>query len=95
MLREVYNRKLDEAIDRAVANNPRIKFIKAMQMHMLRRSPAMDRRRAWAAAVAALRNFLEDERCEFGDQRFDWTRSGAATLIEEYEMSHWEAADAS
>jgi len=83
---------LDTAIDRALADNPRIQFIKAMQMQMLGCNPNMDRREAWSAAVEALKAFCEDEVCEFGDPRFDWSRDGAVTMIHEYEIHHWEGA---
>jgi len=93
VVRQTIDRKMVDAVDRAVRNNPRVKFIKVMQMQMLGCDPKMDPREAWDAAVEALRNFCEDEGCKFGDPRFDWSRDGAVTLIHEYEIHHWESAE--
>lgn len=90
-VRETIDAKMDEAIDRAIRNNPRIQFVKAMQMQMLGCDPQMDPREAWDAAVSALKAFCEDEGCEFGDARFDWSRDGAVTVIHEYEIHYWES----
>lgn len=81
---------IDAAIDRALADNPRIQFIKTMQMQMLACDPDMDKREAWNVAVNTLRAFLEEEETKFGDPAFDWTRSGAVEMIHEYEIHHWE-----
>lgn len=91
-VQETIDQKLTEAINDAVDNNPRIKFVKAMQMQMLGCDPKMDPREAWNAAVEALKLFCEEEGCKFGDPRFDWTRAGAVDLIHEYEIHHWESA---
>jgi hypothetical protein len=91
-VKETIGQKITEAVDRAIESNPRIQFIKTMQMQMLSCDPKMDPREAWRAAVEALKSFCEDERCEFGDPRFDWSRDGAVTVIHEYEIHHWEPA---
>lgn len=85
-----FERHIEAAVDRALTNNPRIQFVKTMQLEMLACDPKMDPRKAWYAAAAALRNFLEDERCEFGDPRFDWSIDAAVTVIREYEIHYWE-----
>lgn len=88
--------KFDDLMSRAIMDalrkNPRIKFVKTMQMQMLGCDPKMDPREAWDAAVEALRNFLADEEISFGDPRYDWSRGGAVTIIHEYEIHHWETA---
>lgn len=89
---ESIDRHIEEAIDRAIRNNPFIQFVKTMQMQMLGCDPTMDPKEAWNAAIEALRNFCADEGCKFGDPRFDWSRDGAVTLIHEYEIHHWESA---
>lgn len=89
---EVLPRHIDDAVDRAITNSPKIQFVKAMQMQMLGCDPKMGVREAWDVAVEALRNFLADEEIEFGDPRYDWSRDGAVTLIHEYEIHHWETA---
>ena len=83
-------RHIEAAVDRALTNSPRIQFVKTMQLEMLACDPKMDPRKAWYAAAAALRSYLEDEGCEFGDPRFDWTRDGAVAVIHEYEIHYWE-----
>jgi hypothetical protein len=91
-VRETIDRQVDAAVDRIVRNHPRFQFVKTMQLQMLGCDPQMNSRKAWNAAVEALNCFLADEDCEFGDPRFDWTRSGAVDLIHAYEIHHWEAA---
>lgn len=89
-VREVAERHIDDAVDRIVRNHPRFQFVKAMQLQMLACDPTMNPREAWNAAVDALNAFLEDEGCQFGDPRFDWSRDGAVSVIHEYEIHHWE-----
>lgn len=91
-LTEHLNQHIDAAIRLAMKRNPRFQFVKAMQMQMLGCDPKMDPREAWNAAVNALNSFCEEEGCEFGDDRFDWSRDGAVALIHEYEIHHWESA---
>ena len=91
-IEDVLPRHIEAAVDRAIETNPRFRFCKAMQMEMLRCDPKMNPRDAWNTAVAALCNFLADEKIGFGDPRFDWSRYGADTLIHEYEIRHWERA---
>lgn len=85
------DRHLDTAIDRAIAQSPVFQFLKAMQMQMLGCDPKMKPRDAWRVAQDTLRTFREEEECEFGDPRFDWSREGAIDLIHEYEIHHWES----
>lgn len=92
IIHEAIERHIDDAVRRVVANHPRFQFVKAMQLQMLGCDPKMDPREAWSAAVDALKAFCEDEGCEFGDPRFDWSRDAAVTLIHEYEIHHWESA---
>ncbi len=91
-LREAIDARMKDAVQRVCDNSPRFQFVKAMQLQMLGCDPKMDPREAWWVAVEALKSFLEDEGCEFGDQRFDWSRDGAVTVIHEYEIHHWETA---
>jgi len=91
-VREYVSKQLDDAVDRAIANNPRFQFVKAMQLQMLGCDPQMDPREAWNVAVDNLNTFLADEGIKFGDARYDWSRDGAVTLIHEQEIHHWESA---
>ncbi|KQM88616.1 hypothetical protein ASE67_02430 [Sphingomonas sp. Leaf23] len=65
-------------------------FIKDMQARLLREDPSMGSEKAFKMAAATYRLFLADEKTEFGDPRFDWSKAGAETLIEEYEIGEWE-----
>lgn len=91
-VRETIKARLDDAVDRAIRNSPKIKFVKAMQMRMLAVDPKMDPVVAWNTAVEALKCYLLDEQIEFGDPRYDWTRDGALDVIQSYEIDHWESA---
>ncbi|WP_292960530.1 hypothetical protein [Novosphingobium sp. UBA1939] len=91
-VRETIDAKMNNAIDRAIANNPRIQFVKAMQLRQLAVDPTMDPRIAWNDAVETLKAFCEDENCQFGDPLFDWSEDGAVSLIDEYQIRYWESA---
>lgn len=65
-------------------------FMKHMQARMLREDPAMDVSKAFKTAQRTYWLFLDDEKTHFGDPRFDWSKAGAETLIEEYEIADWE-----
>ena len=82
--------KLGEIVADVVANHKGLQFIKAMQLEMLRVDPKLDVRMAWNAARDALATFLEDEKVEFGDDRYDWSASAAIDLIHDIEIYHWE-----
>lgn len=67
-------------------------FIKWMQARLLREAPSMDPEKAFKMAQRTYWLFLDDEKTHFGDPRFDWSKAGAETLIEEYEIAEWERA---
>jgi len=81
---------MDAAIDRALAKNPLLQFLKTMQMQMLGCDPTMDPLEAWRIAGETLRSYCEDEECHFGDPDHDWSREAAVTIIHEYELHHWD-----
>jgi hypothetical protein len=83
--------EFEAILDKAFHNSAAVKFIKAMQMEMLRIDPSMDVMEAWEAAKAAGRNFMADEKIKFGDPRYAWDRSAALDLIHEMEITHWES----
>jgi hypothetical protein len=89
---EKFDALLRNGIDEVLRKNPVIRFIKSMQLEMLRVDPGMDRKRAWDTARAALSEFVDSEKIAFGDPNYDWSRAGAITLIHEMEIDHWEPA---
>lgn len=77
-------------IDQEIRKNPRLMFVLAMRDEMLRVDPTMDRRKAFNVAVRVLNEFLADEKIAFGAEGWDWSHSGARTMIRENEIEHWE-----
>lgn len=80
-----------ERIREILRENPRFVFIKQMQARYQRRCPNLPDRRAFEIARDTLNSFLADDKIEFGDPRYDWSRSGADTLADE-DLTYWEAA---
>lgn len=84
---------LDKAILDAL-KAPKFKwfwFVKAMQARMLAVDPTMGNKKAYAVALNAYRDFLHEEKIEFGHPDYDWSDDGARDLIDDYEIDHWEA----
>jgi hypothetical protein len=48
----------------------------------------MQARDALPLASGAYREFLADEKIEFGAHGYDWTKSGARTLAEDYVLAN-------
>lgn len=89
---EKFDALLRNSIDEVLRKNPVIRFVKAMQMEMIRIDPKMDMRAAWDVARGTLKDFIHDEKIEFGDWRYDWSSAGAISLIHTMEIDHWETA---
>jgi hypothetical protein len=83
--------EIEKIIRREMASNPRFQFVKAMQIELLKHAPKMPKREAWDLARTTLTRFLRAEKCEFGDNRFDWSKQGAVTMIRECELQYWDA----
>lgn len=66
-------------------------FVKHMQARLLEVDRSLSAKRSFQIAKQAYREFLKDEKIEFGDPRYDWTRHGARELIHAYEIDHWES----
>lgn len=94
------NRWLDDAVKRAIGEAVRNRladpefaffhFIKHMQARLLRQDASLSSKASFAIAANTYHAFLADEKIEFGDPRFDWSKAGAETLIYEYEIANWE-----
>lgn len=48
-------------------------------------------REAWDMSRECLRQFLADEKVEFGDNRYAWTADSGREIVEDYEIDHWES----
>lgn len=66
-------------------------FVKAMQGRMMDVDPSMDGKLAFDVAMRAYRDFLKEEKIEFGHPDYDWSAAGARDLIEAMEIDHWES----
>lgn len=51
----------------------------------------VDAVKAWRLSRRALREFLKDEGVQVGDVRYDWGPQAGRTIVEEYEIAHWDA----
>lgn len=51
----------------------------------------VDAVKAWRLSRRALREFLKDEGVQVGDMRYDWGPQAGRTIVEEYEIAHWDA----
>lgn len=67
-------------------------FIFAMAQEFASVDRGMVATDALTLARDTLSQFLRDEKIGFGAADWDWTREGAITLAQEYEIEHWEAA---
>lgn len=66
-------------------------FVKHMQARMMQVDKTLDGKRAWELALNAYREHLKDEKIQYGDDRYDWSKDGAYELIQAYEIDHWES----
>jgi hypothetical protein len=71
---------------------PVFAFVAAGARHLLANLSDIDERRAWELMVAATEDNLAEDRCEFGDPRFDWTEAGARDVATAYVLDHAEYA---
>lgn len=74
-----------------VSDTPVVKFLQAMQARYIERAPGLTMKQAWEHARINLVDFLQGDKIEFGDPRYDWSASGARELAD-IDMSYWEAA---
>lgn len=51
----------------------------------------MAAREAWDMSRECLAAFLQVEKIEVGDPRFDWSPDAGRVLVEEFEIDHWES----
>lgn len=65
-------------------------FVWDMAFHMMRTDRTMRAPEAQARALAALGDFLRDEKIRFGDPAYAWDQHAAETLARELETAHWE-----
>lgn len=47
--------------------------------------------KAWEMSKSCLIEFLKDQGVKVGDPRFAWDDEAGRTLVEEYEIEHWDA----
>lgn len=66
-------------------------FVKHMQGEMMRVDPSMDGKQAFDVAMVAYKDFLHDEKIEFGDPAYAWDKDGEIDLIHAMEIDHWES----
>jgi len=84
-----FNAMLAERFWEIASQNPRFMFIKRMQARFQQVDPTMPDKRAFEYARGVLNTFLSDEKIEFGDPAYDWSRDGAITLANE-DIEYWE-----
>jgi hypothetical protein len=63
----------------------RAQFIVKMILAYGRRYPGIKAAQAMPMAARTYGEFIESEKIEFGDPRYDWTGAGAHTLVSEME----------
>lgn len=63
-------------------------FLAAMGAEVSARQPELDAEAHSAETASILADFLSDNGVAFGDEGFDWTENGAATLV----IAHYEAS---
>jgi hypothetical protein len=71
---------------------PHFDFVKQIQERLQEVDPTMPDKRAYEYAETLFREGCRDEKCQFGDPRFNWSREGARTLADE-DIAHWEPTD--
>jgi hypothetical protein len=69
---------------------PVFAFVASGARHLLANLRDVDERRAWELMVAATDDWLTDEKCTWGDPRFDWSEAGARDLATAYVLDHAE-----
>ena len=47
---------------------------------------------AWKISNRCLREFLSDERIEYGNSRYHWGIDAGIEIVTEYEIRHWDKA---
>lgn len=86
------------ALDKAILDvlaKPKFKwfwFVKHMQKRMMEIDKTLTGKRAYGIALNTYRDFLNEEKIEFGDPAYDWSEDAARDLIQAYEIDHWESA---
>lgn len=54
----------------------------------------MAAKEAWETSRRAVAEFCKDEGVTVGHPDYDWSPSGGATIVEQFEIEHWETAQA-
>lgn len=80
---------VDTIVD-IVIKHPTFPLISGGQARLIQ--AGMEPREAWNVSRGVLVEFLRDEKVKFGDPAYAWDAAAGATLVEEYEIDHWEAA---
>jgi hypothetical protein len=90
-----FRERSTNAIDTAIADELRkpeyrwFRFVKAMQARLHEADPSLDPAVSIKTAMRTYRDFLADNKIEFGDPRFSWKTADAREVIEEYEIRYW------
>ena len=71
------------------ASMPHFDFVKQIQARLQEVEPTMPDKQAYEHALNLFNDWCFTEKCQFGDDRFDWTEDGARALADE-DISHWE-----
>lgn len=97
----ILERAFCEAMRETALKNKRVSgdlkdtaFVWQMAFYLMRKDQQLNALRARDEALAALREFLRDERIRYGDARYGWDQSAAEALAEETITDHWESVSA-
>lgn len=71
------------------AEMPHFDFVKQIQARLQEVDPTMPDKQAYEHALNLFNDWCFTEKCQFGDDRFDWTEEGARALADE-DIAHWE-----
>lgn len=85
--RKAVPKLVDTVID-TIMSNPAYPVIVGGQVRLMQ--TGMKPREAWDMARGVVTEFLKDEKVAIGDPAYDWSPAGGATLVEEYEIDHWD-----
>lgn len=81
---------LVDTITDIIIKHPAYPVISGGQARLIQ--AGMEPREAWNVSRGVLVEFLRDEGVKFGNPAYAWDAAAGATLVEEYEIAHWEAA---